>query len=91
MVWKTTNYKGEPVTWYSQESMDKAMKMFDDACKRRDETELYFENKRKALKKELLFINTEIAKCANDGVTHRILKTALLSLNHSLSDIIREL
>ena len=43
------------------------------------------------LKNNLLFINREIAVIANDSLTHHIIKTALLSLNHSLADIIRNL
>ena len=51
------------------------------------------ENSRKQeeLKKNLLFINREIVSIANDGLTHHLTKTAVLGLNHSLADIIREM
>lgn len=43
------------------------------------------------IKKELLYINREIASIANDGLTHPLIKSVLLGLNHGLSDIIREM
>lgn len=52
-MWNTTNYKGEPVTWYSQNEIDWLMKKLDDAYKCRDDCELHWEKEKKALKNKI--------------------------------------
>ncbi len=45
MVWNTTNYKGEPVTWYSQETIDKIKKVVLTACECCGECQTEFSKK----------------------------------------------
>lgn len=51
-MWNTTDYKGNPVTWYSQDEMDWLLKKLDDANKCLNDCELHWEKERKILKKE---------------------------------------
>lgn len=52
-MWNTTDYKGNPVTWYSQDEMDWLLKKLDDANKCLNDCELHWERERKALKEKL--------------------------------------
>lgn len=52
-MWNTTDYKGNPVTWYSQDEMDWLLKKLDDANKCLNDCELHWEKERKTLKEKL--------------------------------------
>lgn len=76
-MWKTTNYKGEPVTWYSQDEIDWLMKKLDDANNCLQDCELHWEKERKILTEQK-------AKATNANIHH----LALLSKANKILDYI---
>lgn len=59
-MWNTTDYKGNPVTWYSQDEIDWLMKKLDDAYKCRDDCELHWEKEKNILKDKIIDLNTKL-------------------------------
>ena len=87
-MWNTTDYKGNPVTWYSQDEMNWVMNKLDDANKCLEDCELHWERERKILKESL-----NKAHDANKslGYTYLRYKQALEKIRDITEKLITEL